>query len=642
MLNKVKCRFSANKIISVLLIFLINNLSFAQKDQTLMKSSIGTINQAASATNIGNQFAQLTGFEKRRLQLPFTDSVAEYDVQKIGHNYVMDGDIIVDDDYPKTQSYISNERKHRWVSEEIPINLHPSIYFNNMQNGIIDVLNEMNKSLPFKFKLRTNEVDYITFYAASEKEIGKGVAGSSPVGKQGGEQYLNLLIGNTSTRTINHEMLHALGVYHEMNRADRDNFVKIYYDNIIESAKFNFNKVTAIVYSPILDFCSIMMYSQNGSFNVDPKKNIWDRVENGNIIASPTCNNTFSQLSVQDIVGLQSFYRRTDPSNYKIDKNTSLDFSFNKKRIIENDPSNRYEVNINNIGLLQIIRKKDNNLIWGTSGKTIMQLDGNIIAFDNDGKVIWSTNTSNNYGGKLQLEAKGNLVIYNKNKVKIWESNSFDNNYPIETVQITKKVSANGLIKWKPEVGNPFNGFYTDWFLENSFGPITFEDNPTGNVVFLQDDYSGKTNVFKGNYIDFKKTGTITYSPMIIENGYCIVRFKLVDYIYTDKYIFTLDLNPTITWTGQTIQQPNPLTKYVIAINPLSKYERDDNNQLIELWTYEVTGTWVKSDILTTPMDVKISKQNPGTPIMNQDIKKQTQVNQIRTSTIKTIIKQKN
>lgn len=62
------------------------------------------------------------------------------------------------------------------------------------------------------------------------------------VGKHGGTQILSLQppddVGpnclGTEGRAI-HELMHALGVFHEQSRWDRDKFVKINYDNILSS-----------------------------------------------------------------------------------------------------------------------------------------------------------------------------------------------------------------------------------------------------------------------------------------------------------------------------------------------------------------------------------------------------------------------
>ncbi|XP_023349620.1 zinc metalloproteinase nas-4 isoform X2 [Eurytemora carolleeae] len=55
----------------------------------------------------------------------------------------------------------------------------------------------------------------------------------SVVGREGGGQPLNLAFpGCMSKGTITHELMHAIGFFHEQSRPDRDGFVKIVRTNI--------------------------------------------------------------------------------------------------------------------------------------------------------------------------------------------------------------------------------------------------------------------------------------------------------------------------------------------------------------------------------------------------------------------------
>lgn len=90
-----------------------------------------------------------------------------------------------------------------------------------------------------------------------------GTGCSSFVGMIGGGQSINLAAGCTTGNTI-HEICHALGIYHEQSRIDRDNYVIINFDNISNGTENNFAKVSssfATDYTSTLDFGSIMMYS---------------------------------------------------------------------------------------------------------------------------------------------------------------------------------------------------------------------------------------------------------------------------------------------------------------------------------------------------------------------------------------------
>ncbi|XP_031556015.1 astacin-like metalloprotease toxin 5 [Actinia tenebrosa] len=92
-----------------------------------------------------------------------------------------------------------------------------------------------------RFKLRTNETDFImvTFGKNCESEA---------IGRKGGEQFVKVGTPDTfwcSDFEIAHEFGHAIGFYHEHVRPDRDEYVKICYDNIDLEKKYiepNFGK----------------------------------------------------------------------------------------------------------------------------------------------------------------------------------------------------------------------------------------------------------------------------------------------------------------------------------------------------------------------------------------------------------------
>ncbi|CAH1786092.1 unnamed protein product [Owenia fusiformis] len=78
----------------------------------------------------------------------------------------------------------------------------------------------------------------------------------------------------TKVGTIVHELVHALGFWHEHNRSDRDEYIKLHSENIKEGKEVNFQKEDSIDLVPF-DYGSIMMYgrmffSKNGKPTIEP------------------------------------------------------------------------------------------------------------------------------------------------------------------------------------------------------------------------------------------------------------------------------------------------------------------------------------------------------------------------------------
>ncbi|KHJ41808.1 astacin [Trichuris suis] len=100
-------------------------------------------------------------------------------------------------------------------------------------------------------------------YTGDRIQYIKGSGCYSSVGRLGGKQQVSIGTGCERVGTVCHETSHALGVWHEQSRTDRDNYISINYNNIIASAVGNFERLTSnIMYLDQVpyDFGSDMHY----------------------------------------------------------------------------------------------------------------------------------------------------------------------------------------------------------------------------------------------------------------------------------------------------------------------------------------------------------------------------------------------
>jgi hypothetical protein len=152
--------------------------------------------------------------------------------------------------------------QYRWPNCKVPYTIDASL---PDQARVTDAIAHWEANTQFRFVLRTNAnaasyPDWVTFRP--------GTGCSSYVGKQGGQQFINLASGCSKGNAI-HEIGHTIGLWHEHSREDRNAFVTIHWDKIIAGYEHNFNQQIADGDDVgAYEYGSIMHYPRN-AFSTD-------------------------------------------------------------------------------------------------------------------------------------------------------------------------------------------------------------------------------------------------------------------------------------------------------------------------------------------------------------------------------------
>ena len=167
----------------------------------------------------------------------------------------------------ETQGVARDKQTYRWPGAVVPYTINADVSATGVAN-INSAIAHYNANTIVRLVPRNaaKHPDYVEFRRGSKPNVC-----SSSVGRKGGKQNINLTSsGSCSVGTIIHEIGHAIGLWHEQSREDRNNHVSIQWQNIKDGYASQFKQhITNGFDVCSYDYASIMHYrakafSKNG------------------------------------------------------------------------------------------------------------------------------------------------------------------------------------------------------------------------------------------------------------------------------------------------------------------------------------------------------------------------------------------
>uniref|UniRef100_A0AAX7UZF5 Metalloendopeptidase n=1 Tax=Astatotilapia calliptera TaxID=8154 RepID=A0AAX7UZF5_ASTCA len=193
-------------------------------------------------------------------------------------DFLVEGDILI----PRTRNALKCANKQyscRWPKSltsgtvDVPYILSDK-YDNGEKKTILDAMKGFETATCVRF---------IPWTYLLQHYLKQNTLCSSLLGRVGDKQVVSLQrFGCVQHGIIQHELLHALGFYHEHTRSDRDQYIRVNWQNIIKYFFNNFDKMDTDNLNTRYDYSSVMHYGRT-AFGITPQSETLTPIPDPNV-----------------------------------------------------------------------------------------------------------------------------------------------------------------------------------------------------------------------------------------------------------------------------------------------------------------------------------------------------------------------
>lgn len=274
---------------------------YTAANRKVWSSTAGKENTAAPSETETSPFKGYTSgpTEKKELNivLPMTNTPQKIVVDIVDGLVIYESDMVLGkvEDFQNQDAPPNQQDSRLWPNSVIPYVISNKFGRGTDREDIIQGIKEVNDKTNLCMVPRTNQTDYVEFIPAN--------GCWSAVGRVGGRQEIGL--SGCGAIVVAHEIMHAAGFSHTQSREDRENHVKINYENIIEDKKHNFTRLEDKTSNMgAYDYNSIMHYPAT-AFSKNGRKTIDIR----NPDAAGTVMGNYESMSAGDIAAINAYYK---------------------------------------------------------------------------------------------------------------------------------------------------------------------------------------------------------------------------------------------------------------------------------------------------------------------------------------------